>query len=310
MDKPFSLTRWFLPAASLVTALVCIATSLLLSRLLVNDMVRRDAQVSMEFVQSITAVEHPEDYFTGEKAVDTRLIDFFSHVSTMPHVLRANVFSAQGRIIWSSDAKLIGMTFSHNPELAAALQGRIETSSEVRWKPEHMLLGVPSEGFMEHYLPVYDKGKVIGVVEVYKDQRALFESIHEGVRLVWLCSVCGGVVLFALLFWLVRRADRVIRARQSREIESTTLAVLASMASAVSLGPLAAIRSRAELGLESASPGAREANEEIMFEVERLQRWLRDLQANADDGEGAKAARMPGVLRDSLSGLNPPLRSA
>jgi two-component system, NtrC family, sensor histidine kinase HydH len=304
MRKAFDLTRWFLPFALGATAVVSVATSLLLSRLLVADMVQRDAVVSMEFVQSITAVEHPEDYFASENAVDTRLAGFFNHIATMPHVLRANVFSAQGRVIWSSDAKLIGMTFAHNPELEAALRGKLETSNEVRWKPEHMLLGVQEEGFVEHYLPVWIKGKVVGVVEVYKDQRALLESINERLRWVWLCSFAGGAVLFAILYWLVRRAQRISTALHSRQLECTTSAALAAMASAIAQGPLAAIRSRAELGLESASPASRDANEDILFEVERLQRWLGEVEAGAaDDPAGAEHARLPAGLRDSLSTL-------
>jgi hypothetical protein len=303
MQKPFTFSRWFSIAAFTTIAGVSILTALLISRLLISDIVHRDAKVSMEFVQSITAVEHPEDYFTGGKAVDTRLLDFFNHVSQMPHVLRANVFSSDRRIIWSSDANLIGMTFSHNPELEAALLGHLKVSEDVRWKPEHIFFQMEEQEFMELYLPVVSMGKVIGVVEVYKDSQTLLQSINKGVRTVWLCSLAGAALMYAVLCWLVRWADRRIQAQHAEQLEAATLAAMAAVATAVAQGPIAAIRSRAASGLESSSHVSREANEEILFEAERLQRWLRDLLEYAPQQSADGSNSVPAALFDGMPAL-------
>ena len=287
MPKPFNFVRWFAVFGLAAIALASVLTSLLVSRLLIADVVRRDARISMEFVQSIAAAEEMEGYFKdGGASEQPPLLEFFNHVSKMPHVLRANVFSTDRRIVWSSDAELIGMRFAHNPELEAALLGRLEVSTdEVRWKPEHMLFDVLESGFVEQYLPVRSDGKVIGVVEIYKDQRALLQSISDSLRVVWLGNLGGAAALYALLCWLVWRGDGARRAHHEQQLECRTLDTLGAIASAVGEGPLAAIRSRAEAGLESASTATRESNEEILFEVERLQRWFRELLTYAPPGD-------------------------
>jgi signal transduction histidine kinase len=304
--KAFKLTRWFAILGLLVTGLVSVLSSLLLSKFLVSNILHKDATVSMEFVQSIAQVQQAKGYFTGERAADKNLEEFFNHIATMPDVIRANVFSLDRKIIWSSDATLIGRTFPDNPELEAALQGEIQTTVENdRWKPEHIFLAERRQAFVENYLPVRSRGEVIGVVEVYKSPRTLFASLDDGLRLIWLCGIGGGAFLYAVMFWLVRRADRTIQAQQARLVESETLAALGAMASAVAHGirnPLASIRSSAELHLESSTGAARDASEDIVTEVDRLERWIRDLLTYSVPEAGEpENVQISEVLHDSLN---------
>jgi signal transduction histidine kinase len=305
MRRPFQLTRWFALIGLAAICAVTLISSLLLSRFLVGSMLHRDATTSMEFVRSISEVQEARGYFTGERAADRNLVEFFNHIATMPHVLRANVFSLDRRIIWSSDPKLIGRAFDQNPELDAALAGTLSISDEVSWKPEHMFLEGAVGRFVEQYLPVHSRGEVIGVVEVYKDPAALVSLVSEGLRWVWACSIAGGAFLFAILFWLARRADGIIRRQQAQLVESESLAALGAMTSAIAHGirnPLASIRSSAELGLDSPPAGRRESCEDILSEVDRLERWVRDLLAYSVPEPGEpEDVRVADVLRDSLA---------
>lgn len=303
--RPFKLTRWFALLAFVATVLVSVVSSLLLSRYLVSSILHRDARVSMEFVQSIVDVQQAKSYFTGERAADRNLVEFFNHIARMPDMLRANVFSVDKTIIWSSDEKLIGRTFHDNPELDMALLGRLNIASDFPSKPEHILLDGRQQPVVENYLPVRSEGKVIGVVEVYRSPQELYASIDHGRRLIWLCGLGGGVFLYAVLFSLVRRADRIIQAQQAQLVESETLAALGAMASAVAHGirnPLASIRSSAELHLESSTGPAREASEDIVNEVDRLERWIRDLLTYSVPEAGEpENVQISEVLHDSLN---------
>ena len=63
-------------------------------------------------------------------------------------------------------------------------------------------------------------------------------------------AAASGVLLFAALFGLVRRADLTIRSQQRQLVDNETLAVIGEMSAAVAHGirnPLASIRSSAEL---------------------------------------------------------------
>ena len=102
--------------------------------------------------------------------------------------------------------------------------------------------------FVELYIPLRETstGPVIGVVELYRIPFALARAIDAGTVLTWMISLGIGLFLYGVLFWIVRRADRLIRSQQERLIESETLGALGEMASAVAHGirnPLASIRS-------------------------------------------------------------------
>lgn len=306
MQARFRLTRWFALLGLLAIVIVGAICAALLSRFLAADILKRDAVVSMEFVQGVVQAQRAQGYFTGERPPDRQLVEFFDHIALMPAVLRANVFSRDRMIIWSSDPALNGRRFDGNPQLDSALDGRLEISVEARGsKNEHVFLRNHPGGFVEFYLPVRGDAGVIGVVEVYKAPQAIFESIDRGVRLVWTSAAAGGLFLYLVLFWTVRRADRIIAAQQARLVENETLAALGAMASAVAHGirnPLASIRSSAELNLDNHVPAVRESSEDIVVEVDRLERWVRDLLTySAPEAGEPENVRVGDVLHDSLN---------
>ena len=139
-------------------------------------------------------------------------------------------------------------------------------------------------------MPIFDVHgrRIVGVVELYKVPADLFETLAEGRRLIWLAAVVAAAFLYAALFWIVLRAQRIIEIQGDRLVESESLAVVGEMGSAVAHGlrnPLAAIRSSAELALESPLPDqARECAQDIVAQVDRLEGWVRQLLTPAEAG--------------------------
>ena len=215
----------------------------------------------------------------------------------MPDVMRANVYSADGIVIWSTDKSLVGKKYDRNPELDEALAGKLKVEHGIvgdqgHPKPEHVNLGQPGDSYVENYIPIFDPAdkRLIGVVELYRIPRALFESLHEGVQLMWFAAIAAGVFLFLTLFGLIRRADRTMRAQQRRLIETETLAVVGQLSGAVAhslRNPLSSIRSSAELALDGPITEARETSSDIIIEVDRLEGMVRQLllYSQAPSGE-------------------------
>jgi signal transduction histidine kinase len=85
-------------------------------------------------------------------------------------------------------------------------------------KQEHVFLPDDVEQFVESYIPVWDEKheRVIGVVELYKSPRALFEALNRGELLVATVSLLGGLILYLLLFWVVRTAHQLIETQRTR----------------------------------------------------------------------------------------------
>jgi len=316
--RPFVFARWFMTLSLACVVASAVGTAVVLSRFLTEHMLQRDAEVSAEFIESIVRAERTWGWFEDPGRDDARrpLDSFFNHVAQMPGVVRANVYQRDGTVLWSSDPAMIGRRFADNPELDQAFAGRIlvEYGDIDSGKPEHVALDTATGGsrFMEAYLPVWDgeRRTVIGVVEIYRLPQALFRAVDHGVRLVWMSSAAGAVLLYLALAWLVRRAGRAIREQQDRLMEAEALAAIGAVATAVAHGirnPLASIRSSAELAIEEAGPEAsHEAFADIMREADRLEDWVRDLmlQARGEQVVPETIALLP-LLQASLRSLAP-----
>ena len=63
--------------------------------------------LTMEFLQSVVDVENEIAYREGRQPslVDRRFEQFFEHVSRLPDVLRANIYTPDRKVIWSSDPR-------------------------------------------------------------------------------------------------------------------------------------------------------------------------------------------------------------
>jgi signal transduction histidine kinase len=284
----FNLMRWFSLTALLSVALVSALAAWQFSRFLAERMIRQESEITAGFVRSIVAKDNAYAYFDASTAMQTKFQDFLDHMTHMPGVLRTNVYDADRRMIWSSDPSLIGQRFADNDELEEALRADLVIHSGIidpahLPKTEHRHLGGSRQRFVESYVPIFDaQGRqVVGVIELYKVPTELFEAIDQGVRMVWLATLVGGLFLYAALFWIVFRAHRIIETQADQLIENESLAVVGEMGSAVAHGlrnPLASIRSSAELALESElPPEARECAQDVMLQVDRLEGWVRQL---------------------------------
>ncbi|MFO1414561.1 MAG: ATP-binding protein [Burkholderiales bacterium] len=289
--RPFDLIRWFAVAGLAAIALVSIVTSYLLSQFLTHHMLERDGALTAESIQTITRVENTTQFFTTRQYVegDRNLHEFFQYLGSLHDIMRANVYATDGTVIWSTDATLIGKRYNDNHELEEALEGKPtfewgKVGDAERFKLEHANLGKAGDYFIENYIPVRQPqtGAMLGVVELYRMPNALFETIQRGTLLIWTAALCGGVFLYLVLFWIVRRADRTIRLQQKRLVESETLAVVGELAGSIAHGlrnPLSSIRTSAELAADSSPEEVRSIAVDITSEVDRLERMVRQLLA-------------------------------
>ena len=181
-----------------------------------------------------------------------------------------------------------------NEELDEALEGELVIESSAGnlaspTKPEHFFLDKPHERFVENYIPVFDAPKktILGVLEIYKSPAPIFATIDTLIRWIWLCASLSGALLYVGLFWIMRRAERVMRNQQRQLAANEARVAVGEMAAAVAHGirnPLASIRTSAELWAEVKSGDAQEQAQDIVSEVDRLELWVRSLLTYANQG--------------------------
>jgi|SRR5215510_2591110 len=322
--KPFSLLRWLSALSLLALLFFGSALAFVITRYITACMLSRDAELSREFIQSIVAAEKSKDpSFYGPGLPAEFLDSFVYHLSKLPNVIRANLYSTDRTVLWSSDQRLVGMRFDHNNELQKALRGDVVVESgrvdSHDGKPEHIGLTEKaplSEGgrFVEAYLPIRDDSgqNVIAVVEIYKLPHALFDTIDEGILLVWINVATGALLLYLSLFWIALRADRIMREQRDRLIEAETMMAAGEMATVVAHGirnPLASIRSAAEIACEEEGEGTKECLQDIMALADRLDEWVRELLAAwRSSGLPSEQVDLNRLIRETLEGVTPELR--
>ena len=148
-------------------------------------------------------------------------------------ILRINIWSRDGRVVYSTEADLRGKRFSIGKDLALAFSGL--TVAMYEGEVEQAEGGEPGEEpgqtephglVLEVYVPIRGTidGNPFGVYEVYEDARPIEERVTAGkndvflVALVAATSLLGLVLLaFAGSSGLLRRQNRLLREQAAHE---------------------------------------------------------------------------------------------
>jgi two-component system, NtrC family, sensor histidine kinase HydH len=274
-----------------VIVVIAIGLSWLLSNMLTDRLLQREGAVMEDFIQLILRTEYAEAYFIEPKNPELRLrfLKAMKHVEEIAEPVRVNAYWPDGTVLWSTDKTLVGRRFPVNDELEEAMRGEPAVSSgNARFglpdKEEHEGLALYGSNFVESYIPIREHagGKVIGVMEFYKIPLQLNASIREGIVRLWLACLASAILLFTTLYWIVSRADKVMREQQTRLAEAATLATAVELASAVAhnlRNPLASIRVSAEMQQQHdvPLPEVVEHSHDITQAVDRADRWISEL---------------------------------
>ncbi len=319
-ERHFPLTRWFAVVGALSIGVFSVGMGWLLSAFLATRMLERDAALGRDFVQSIANTQQIAVFLASPQAKEEpppSVTEFFAHVAAMPDVIRANVYAPDRHVLWSSRPELIGKSFAANDELDLALKGQVVVNREdadelERAKAEHQGLIGQAAQYVENYLPVYEEHsrRLIAVIEVYRRPDALFEAIDSGQRLIRTGALAGGLFLFLVLVWFVRRTENVLDQQRHRLVEAETLAAVGEMSAAVAhsiRNPLASIRTSAELQRELGQD-ENGLHAEIAHNVDRIEHLVRTLlNYSREPAEHPSATDLSPVLGEAAQRFTPDL---
>ncbi|WP_223512760.1 sensor histidine kinase [Pseudomonas sp. GL-B-19] len=302
----FNLLRWFSVGSFFIIAVVASGLGYISTRFVVIESVERDSMLTAQFIQAIGEGEIRHASISPNRTMgemlDPRLdnaypdvspatraaarVEFLDHVEHLPDILLATVYALDRTVVWSTNPELIGTRIEGDKELDESFEMKEAVSTSYHEiddaRPEQRLLREPEYLFIENYIPMFnaDKSKVVAMVEIYKEPVDLVERIQRGFKAIWLATVIGGLVIYLGLFWIVRQASMLLKSQQKQLITNETFVALGEMSSAVAhslRNPLATIRSSAELAQDIASQGAQKNIGDIIHQVDRMSRWVREL---------------------------------
>lgn len=135
-------------------------------------------------------------------------------------ILKVKIYTLDGLTVFSTDPTEIGENKRNNPGFVRAAQEGLPASALTYRNHLNSFEGtVQNRDIVESYLPIHHGDKDIhGVFEVYSDVTPLLNRVNSSTwQLMFGLLVIFGV-LYAVLFFLVRRADQTIK-RQYTNIE-------------------------------------------------------------------------------------------
>ncbi|MEE4461422.1 two-component sensor histidine kinase, partial [Azotobacter chroococcum] len=220
IPKRFNLIRWFSLVSFAVITTVVISLTILSTRFLLIENVRRDGLLTAQAVHAIAAMERyhaapgmampmeaglagpgQEGSAPGGLPQALGRRQFLEHVVKLPDVQLASLYGPDRVIFWSSDPQLIGKKGA-SPSLEEAFDcGDTVTASHFQASGAN-IISPPASLQVEHYIPFEDgAGRVAALLELHKEPVDLLAQLQRSYLVFWLAAVLGGVLIYLGLFW-------------------------------------------------------------------------------------------------------------
>lgn len=222
--KPFQLLRYF--TITSLTAFVLVAVSLVTfyRQVAVSELLEIGESKNAALTQIFSNVIWPEFASFLGSASELSPDAIRAHPETARlrqvvleqmqglSVIKVKIYNLEGMTVFSTEESQIGENKSENAGYIAALHG--ELASELTHRDTFSAFEgeIENRDVISSYVPIQKGGSgVIGVFEVYDDVTPLLEHIAVAQRNIAIGVALILILLYAILFLLIRRADNLIQ---------------------------------------------------------------------------------------------------
>jgi hypothetical protein len=210
-----SLSRQFLVASFPVLLIGMFVIGLWVAREIERGVVNRLGSVTSLYVDSLVA-PHLQ-YLLETDALDAphrkALQEILTDTSLGQKIVAFNIWRPDGRILYSTNAAVVGQAFPVGEGLATALRGDVYSRIIDRSESQHGSINSDwPPRVIETYAPVHAEtlGKVIGAAEFYQTTDELTRETNAAQWRSWLMVAATIAVMYLLLYGLVRRGSQTI----------------------------------------------------------------------------------------------------
>jgi signal transduction histidine kinase len=217
-----TLARQFLVTSFPVFLVGMITIGIWVAREIERGVVNRLGAVTSLYVDSLLA-PHLQHLLTTE-ALDmphrTALDALLTDTPLGQKIVAFNIWRPDGRLLYSTNAAVIGQQFPVGSGLAMALSGEVYSKIIDRAELEHGFAeGDWPARLIETYAPIHSEvlGKTVGAAEFYQTTEELTRETDAAQRRSWLVVAVTMALLYLLLYGIVQRGSQTILA-QRREL--------------------------------------------------------------------------------------------
>lgn len=138
-------------------------------------------------------------------------------------VVKVKVYNLDRLTVFSTEAKQIGDDKSNNAGFLAARSGQVASELTHRDTFSAFESVIEDRDVFSSYIPIRrggSTGPIEGVFEVYDDVTPLIQRLNESQRNIVIGVTLILIILYVLLFFIIRHADQIIR-RQYSELKQS-----------------------------------------------------------------------------------------
>jgi signal transduction histidine kinase len=224
-----SLARRYLLANLLILLVAGLAVGIWIGDQLERSIIERTASVTALYVESIIEPSVASMADGGElTAEEVGTLDQHLASSTLSDRVRSlRLWSADGRVVYSPNADLIGQRFPVEGHLAEAWAGEVTAGMDDLGGAENAWERARWERLLEVYIPVRERGsdRIIAVAEFYLPPREIDEQVAAARTTTWALVSLAIVLAGVLLYGVVKRGSDTIARQEvalSRQVEELT----------------------------------------------------------------------------------------
>ncbi|WP_305955921.1 sensor histidine kinase [Pseudomonas sp. 2FE] len=213
-----SRSAQFVIAASIILGLTMTFVGNLVSKSIERSAVQAAAEAGALYMA--TFLEPYVQELSTARRLSAETAQAIDHLMSSPslntHIRSVKIWSPDGTVIYSTNKTVVNKTFPASDEIIHALKGNTVTEWGELVDEENIYersLGIP---LYEIYAPLreFGSGRIVAVGEFYETAEVLQREIDRIRREVWTIVGAATLAMLALLFCIVRRADRIIERQQ------------------------------------------------------------------------------------------------
>ncbi len=224
-----SLSRQFLIASFPIMIVGMLVIGTWIGTRITHSVLTRTAGVTSMYVNSFIA-PHLQNLTNSDvtafldaehkAALDSLLVDS----PLGQKIVSLKIWDRFGRVIYSTDASIIGRSFPIGEGLTEAFNGHVNSELSDLSEEEHEIFKGRFSELIETYSPVHAEamGMVIAAAEFYQATDDLFQEIRIAKFQSWALVSTTMLAMYLAIFGLVRRGSRIILAQRAQLNDKVT----------------------------------------------------------------------------------------